>query len=203
MKHCPKCKREYEDDSLRFCLEDGTALAGEEVRPTVASPTMVLPVEQQSGPTISKVGRPDVPLMGKIDARTRVTQPDDSKPSGSPATTQVIVVVLFVLALIVNVVGLIVWTFIFVRRLPLTLLFLGVMLFAIVRARRHPKASLLAGLAIGFDIIESFLYFAVNRAAPANFYQVLAVLDDFALGGVMILLTAAVLTQRTSQAAIN
>ena len=26
MKHCPTCQREYADDTLRFCLEDGTAL---------------------------------------------------------------------------------------------------------------------------------------------------------------------------------
>jgi TonB family protein len=30
MKLCPACQRTYEDDALRFCLEDGTALVGAE-----------------------------------------------------------------------------------------------------------------------------------------------------------------------------
>ncbi|MDX6289683.1 MAG: hypothetical protein QOH42_1482, partial [Blastocatellia bacterium] len=27
MKRCPKCKRKYEDDTLKFCLEDGATLS--------------------------------------------------------------------------------------------------------------------------------------------------------------------------------
>jgi len=26
MKRCPECRRDYYDDSLSFCLDDGTAL---------------------------------------------------------------------------------------------------------------------------------------------------------------------------------
>jgi cell division protein FtsB len=38
MKHCPNCQTRYTDDTLRFCLQDGTPLAddSEEVQPTVA-----------------------------------------------------------------------------------------------------------------------------------------------------------------------
>ncbi len=38
MKHCPTCKTNYADDTLQFCLEDGTPLAGlhDSQAPTVA-----------------------------------------------------------------------------------------------------------------------------------------------------------------------
>jgi hypothetical protein len=29
IKQCPKCRREYTDGTLRFCLDDGTALVGQ------------------------------------------------------------------------------------------------------------------------------------------------------------------------------
>lgn len=40
MKRCPSCNRAYTDDTLRFCLEDGTPLAAEE---TSTAPTLVTP----------------------------------------------------------------------------------------------------------------------------------------------------------------
>jgi hypothetical protein len=59
MKRCPRCNRVFEDDSLRFCLEDGAALVTE-VPPTIASPTMVLPPAQNNAPTLRQVFPPDV-----------------------------------------------------------------------------------------------------------------------------------------------
>ncbi len=35
MKQCPKCGNSYTDDTLRFCLEDGTELAPADEQPTV------------------------------------------------------------------------------------------------------------------------------------------------------------------------
>jgi hypothetical protein len=91
------------------------------------------------------------------------------------------------------------------------LLFLIVMVLAFVRAPRHPKVSLLVGLALGFDLIETGIYILINRGLQPlqstlqtsdvqmkTVYTVLAVLDDFALAIVLILLTAAVLTGRKS-----
>jgi hypothetical protein len=90
--------------------------------------------------------------------------------------------------------------------MPLVLLFLGVMVLAFVRAPRHPRASLLTGLALGFDLIESAIYIFINRsllqstqtsdAQMQKLFTTLTVLDDFALAAVFILLTAAVLTER-------
>src|SRR5216683_7924 len=44
MKRCLKCGRSYSDDSLNFCLEDGTALSGGRD----PEPTLVLPGTQSS-----------------------------------------------------------------------------------------------------------------------------------------------------------
>lgn len=43
MKRCPTCQRTYTDDSLRFCLQDGTALLSESSASFDASATLVLP----------------------------------------------------------------------------------------------------------------------------------------------------------------
>lgn len=78
MKRCPKCKRKYDDDTLRFCLEDGTPLfdardsgaPATEILPARASPTL-----KSSGPTVSsfrdgdqapsseRAGQPANPLL--------------------------------------------------------------------------------------------------------------------------------------------
>src|SRR5438132_14354182 len=55
MKTCPKCKRAYDDVTLRFCLEDGTPLF--DVRDSQAPPTEILgsrgaPTLKSTGPTV-------------------------------------------------------------------------------------------------------------------------------------------------------
>ena len=56
MKRCPQCNREYTDDSLRFCLEDGTPLSASrtsfEPPPTEVLPARPRPTESSSEPTI-------------------------------------------------------------------------------------------------------------------------------------------------------
>jgi len=54
MKRCPKCHRAYEDETLRFCLEDGTPLF--DARDSEAPATEILPARgtptlKSSGPT--------------------------------------------------------------------------------------------------------------------------------------------------------
>lgn len=59
MKRCPKCSRRY-DDTLSFCLEDGTPLGLErDSDPTIASPRMNQPRAQWTArPTVERVARP-------------------------------------------------------------------------------------------------------------------------------------------------
>jgi hypothetical protein len=45
MKRCPSCKRRYSDDSLNFCLDDGSTLFAEpDSDPTLISPTVAAPL---------------------------------------------------------------------------------------------------------------------------------------------------------------
>jgi hypothetical protein len=50
MKQCPKCHRRYEDDSLRFCLDDGTSLVSKAARSNEVR-TEVLPGSRVTAPT--------------------------------------------------------------------------------------------------------------------------------------------------------
>ena len=56
MKRCPKCNRQYKDDTLRFCLDDGTPLSAitrdANPPPTEILPSPVPPTQRSSPPTI-------------------------------------------------------------------------------------------------------------------------------------------------------
>src|SRR5258708_18944860 len=61
MKSCPKCKKEYADDSLRFCLEDGAKVV------KVSQPAATLRYSQESPalePTIAAGNQPPSPAAG-------------------------------------------------------------------------------------------------------------------------------------------
>src|SRR6266581_1490025 len=66
MKTCPQCKRRYNDESLRFCLEDGSPLFSDhdsdapptEImtprgEPTLRSPGITIPSNLRSGGDVS------------------------------------------------------------------------------------------------------------------------------------------------------
>jgi cell division protein FtsX len=208
MKQCPKCKHEYDDDSLRFCLEDGTPLARSDVSPKSEEATAVLRANEPQLTTIAQPARPDVPLPATVRAH-KTTNENLPATSRSAGTVRIVIAVLFVISLVLTMIGWVGWGYITFRRIPLVLLFLGVMVLAFVRAPRHPKVSLLTGLALGFDLIESAIYIFINRslqplqatlktsdAQMQTVFTTLTVLDDFALAAVFILLTAAVLTGR-------
>src|SRR6266508_2713901 len=55
MKRCPKCNRQYDDETLRFCLEDGSPLfsAHDSKAPaTEIMPPRTAPTLKSSGPTV-------------------------------------------------------------------------------------------------------------------------------------------------------
>jgi cell division septation protein DedD len=81
MKQCPRCHRSYDDDSLRFCLEDGAALA----EPYDSAATLIVP---RARPT---------------EARTEVlpaTSPSVDQPARTkaPWTNYVIIALLALIA---------------------------------------------------------------------------------------------------------
>lgn len=65
MKRCPKCYREYKDDTLRFCLEDGTSLSSiTREAPATERLPRVAPTQKPSTPTIpSYPGNDSAPVL--------------------------------------------------------------------------------------------------------------------------------------------
>jgi len=94
VKRCPKCNRRYDDDSLRFCLEDGSSLSAStrdsEPPPTEILPPRVAPTLKSSGPTVpSYLSGSDV----QSDQR-------EARASNPVLTAGVIAIVLLLLALV-------------------------------------------------------------------------------------------------------
>ena len=102
---------------------------------------------------------------------------------------------------------------IFAGRIPLFLLLLGGIVFALMRWNRHPKVSFLTILGLFFYLLESifftFIVFLLPTLLPAgarfvasdSLYMVLFLLDDFAYAAVIIVLVSAVFTQRQPEPA--
>ena len=95
------------------------------------------------------------------------------------------------------------------RRAPMLLLALGGIGFAIVRWKRHPRASLMTVLGLGLYLVEGFVYTGIIYGLPkltqgmnlsyvqiSPIYTALSVLDDFAFAAVIILLVAAAFAGR-------
>lgn len=92
MKRCSKCNRKYDDDTLRFCLEDGTPLF--DARDSEAPPTEILPARgvptlKTSGPTT-----PTFPSAGNVSAGDREAQPTNPLLTGGVIAIAVLLLVL-------------------------------------------------------------------------------------------------------------
>src|SRR2546430_3255679 len=93
MKRCPKCNRRYTDETLRFCLEDGSPLfsahdseaPATEIMPPRASPTL-----KSSGPTV-----PSYLSGGGIGSEERVV-----RQANPLLTAGVIAIAVLLLALV-------------------------------------------------------------------------------------------------------
>lgn len=93
MKRCPKCKRSYDNDTLRFCLEDGSPLF--DARDSEAPATAILP--GRGSPTLKSTG-PTVPSYLNT-GEPRADQPD-KRGSNPLLTVGVIAIALLLLALV-------------------------------------------------------------------------------------------------------
>ena len=94
MKQCPKCKRKYDDDSLRFCLEDGTPLF--DARDSEAPATEILP---RSSPTLKSSG-PTVPSFRGSDP---VPASERTAQSGNPVLTGGVIAIALLLLVLVGI----------------------------------------------------------------------------------------------------
>lgn len=93
MKRCPKCNRQYKDDTLRFCLEDGTPLALTREGPAPATEILPrVPTTQRSA------AAPTIPSYPGGDSLP--TLPAEGRRSNPLLTGGVIVIALLLLVLV-------------------------------------------------------------------------------------------------------
>lgn len=92
MKRCPKCKRSYEDDTLRFCLDDGSPLF--DARDSKAPATEILPAR---GTPTMKSSAPTVP---SYQSAGEVAKEPEGRTSNPLLTVGVIAIAVLLLALV-------------------------------------------------------------------------------------------------------
>lgn len=90
MKTCPKCKRQYKDDSLRFCLEDGTPLFSAHDSKAPATEIMT----PRAGPTLKSPGLTIPSNLSGGDVTV------DRRLSNTALTAGVITIAVLLLALV-------------------------------------------------------------------------------------------------------
>jgi len=95
MKQCPKCGNSYTDDTLRFCLEDGTPLAVADEQPTVIRGDDPNKTEQLPSNITAQPGmRVDIPT-----AHQHAAQPTMPSQHAQQKSSPVIKIVIAVVAL--------------------------------------------------------------------------------------------------------
>jgi Domain of unknown function (DUF4440) len=69
MKSCPTCKRTFEDDTLTYCLDDGTPLSGEAERASTTEEPIATPSAQtQSGRDLATTDYGQLPGKATVSA---------------------------------------------------------------------------------------------------------------------------------------
>ena len=93
------------------------------------------------------------------------------------------------------------------RKLPLVLVLLAGLGFAVIRWKQHPRASLFASIGIVLYIIEIFVMATVYQLLPgqlsqmhfsmSTLFSVIRIVEDFFFSGILILLVTAAFSERT------
>ena len=111
MKRCPACSRVYDDDGLRFCLDDGTNLVDKLPAEPIPT-TLVLPPTEQPVPTMKQASPPDVPPLR--DARLLPAT------AAAPRKRNVLLWVIVVALLVPFVAGAVLGGYVIIKRRALT-----------------------------------------------------------------------------------
>ncbi|HKO97820.1 MAG TPA: discoidin domain-containing protein [Pyrinomonadaceae bacterium] len=98
MKRCLKCNREYVDDTLRFCLDDGTPLSEASYR-SEAPATQVL--HQRTAANFS----PSIPTIPSYSARNPVPSEQHQVRRSNPILIAGVIAVVLLLAALVALAG--------------------------------------------------------------------------------------------------
>jgi protein-export membrane protein SecD len=111
MRRCPTCSRVYDDDGLRFCLDDGTNLVDKLPAEPIPA-TLVLQQTETPQPTMKQTQPPDVPPLHARAGPTAGT--------GESSKRNVLVWVIAIVLLVPFVAGAIVGGFVIFKKRALT-----------------------------------------------------------------------------------
>ena len=75
MKRCPACQRAYPDDTLSYCLEDGSALLSEASGSNDLAATIIIPEPRQTAPVNQDTYRPTPTPPQPFNAPAPLWQP--------------------------------------------------------------------------------------------------------------------------------
>ncbi|HYJ46882.1 MAG TPA: hypothetical protein VEV81_09735, partial [Pyrinomonadaceae bacterium] len=81
MKRCPSCQRSYQDNTLVFCLEDGTSLVSEALDEEGLPATLVMADPRLTLPQRPETARPNPPAQVSVPQAYAAQQ----SPAWSPA----------------------------------------------------------------------------------------------------------------------
>lgn len=113
MKTCPKCRSQYTDESLTYCLQDGTPLVDES--PDAGEPTVAfgdaetLESRKREGRIGIEIPREEDGPETQLRAPARATAAEPASKSGILRTTLFAAAILLTLFLIVGTIGLVVY----------------------------------------------------------------------------------------------
>ena len=214
MNQCPKCSRTYTDVDLTFCVDDGTELVAT-TADSEAQPTAVMTGSEDELPETIDAS-PPVMASAEAEIPAPVPTPSTANPSLVPLLITIVVLLLMgaiiLGAYMVLPAGDNVFSYFLtrvVRRVPMLLLALGGIVFAFMRWKLHPRASLMTVVALGIYLVDMVVYTLIlywlpslvepmrmSTSASRFFYSVVYFIEDIVTAVTILLLVAAAFTNR-------
>jgi len=211
---CPECNRVYDDVGLKFCLDDGTELVPTTEESEVA-PTAVMSGSEDNVRETIEASTPIVPSPQQ-EIPPPIVPPSVARQSLVPLLITIVVLLLIGVVILVAYMALPSGDNVFsyfltrtARRLPMLLLALGGIVFAFMRWKSHPRASLMTAIALGIYLVDMVVYTLIlywlpslvepmrmSASASRFFYSVVYFIEDIVVAVTIILLVAAAFTNR-------
>ncbi|MGQ0761304.1 MAG: hypothetical protein ACT4OT_04720 [Acidobacteriota bacterium] len=214
---CPACKRVYDDVGLKFCLDDGTELVSTTTESEVP-PTAVMSGSEDDVPETIEASTPVVPSRQR-EIPPPIVPPSVARQSLVPLLITIVVLLLIGAVTLIAYMALPTGDNIFsyfltrtARRLPMLLLALGGIVFAFMRWKLHPRASLMTVVALGLYLVDMVVYTLIlywlpslvdpmrmSASASRFFYSVVYFIEDIVTAVTILLLVAAAFANRQSR----
>lgn len=214
---CPECNRVYDDVGLKFCLDDGVELVSTTTE-SEALPTAVMSGSEDNVPETIEASAPVV-LSPQHEIPPPIVPPSVARQSLVPLLITIVVLLLIGVVILVAYMALPTGDNIFsyfltrtARRLPMLLLALGGIVFAVMRWKLHPRASLMTVVALGIYLVDMVVYTLIlywlpsvvepmrmSASASRFFYSVVYFVEDIVFAVTILLLVAAAFANRQSR----